>query len=229
MNQQDKQLITNLAQRLHQGNNQLQKDPEAEVIIKGEIESVPNAVYQLTQAVLLQEHALQNAQNQIQVLQQQVQALQMQAQQPKRGFFSNLFGGGQNQNYRNFQNQPNQMGYQNNFNQGAYQQPQMHYGGGSSFLRSAATTAVGVAGGMALFEGVSSLFSGGNEAVANATDMASGMAPDMMNQSQEFINDPQSLADGFGAGGDDFLNQGDLGGGFGDFGDGGDFGGGDWF
>lgn len=230
MNQEDKQLITDLAVRLRQGSTQLQKDPEAEVIIKGEIESAPNAVYQLTQAVLLQEHVLRNAQNQIQVLQQQVQSLQAQVMQPKRGgFFGNLFGG----NQRGYAQQPLNQGFQPNYQQGMYQQPQGNYGD-SSFLRSAATTALGVAGGMALFEGVSSLFSGGSEAVSGAQGMMQNGTSDLLNQNQ-FINDPQSLADGFGSGGNDFLNQGDFGGSdFGDFSDGfggfGDFGdGGDWF
>lgn len=228
MNQEDKQLILGLADRLNKGNTELQKDPEVEVLIKNEIERKPNAVYQLTQAVLLQEHTLKNAQSQIQMLQQQVQALQMQQNQPKRGFLGNLFGGNQQQRQ---QMPPQNMNYQQNMGyqqQGMYQQPQPNYGynGGSSFLRSAATTAVGVAGGMFLFEGVSSLFSGGSEAVT-------GAATDAMNQGGDFLTDPQALGDGFGDSSSGFMDQGmdqsDFGSGFGDFGDGGDFGGGDWF
>ncbi|MCF6768460.1 DUF2076 domain-containing protein [Thiotrichales bacterium 19S11-10] len=211
MANEDKQLINNLAQRLHQGNTQLQKDPEAEVMIKNEIERAPNAVYQLTQAVLLQEHALQNAQSQIQMLQQQINALQTQ-QQPRRGFLNNLFGGGMQQPAPRAMQQPNQ-GFQP-----GYQQNHGHYGG-SSFLRSAATTAVGVAGGMALFQGVNSLFSGGQEAVASSVDAMTGAATDMIGQAQDFASGPQALTGDMGAQSEDM---------FGGF-DGGDFGGGDWF
>ncbi|MCF6808614.1 DUF2076 domain-containing protein [Thiotrichales bacterium 19S9-12] len=218
MANEDKQLINSLAQRLHQGNTQLQKDPEAEVMIKNEIERAPNAVYQLTQAVLLQEHALQNAQSQIQMLQQQINALQTQ-QQPRRGFLNNLFGGGMQQPAPRAMQQPNQ-GFQPGYQQqGAYQQNHGHYGG-SSFLRSAATTAVGVAGGMALFQGVNSLFSGGQEAVASGVDAMTGARTDMTGQAQDFASDPQALT-----GDMDAQSEGMFGG----FGDGSDFGGGDWF
>lgn len=77
MNQNDQQLITQLAGRLQKA-QPVTKDPQAAELIIKEIAAQPDAVYLLTQSVLLQEAAIR----------------QLQQAQKKKGFFSSWFGGG---------------------------------------------------------------------------------------------------------------------------------------
>jgi len=155
------------------------KDSEAEALILASIKQIPDAPYQLVQAVVVQEQALNEAEARIAELQRQLAEAQARAAQPAPqpaagGMFSGLnpwgrsrvpqtpaapapgyappgFGGGQP----------------------GYPQPQPSpWGGapsaGGSFLRTAAGTAVGVAGGMMLAEGLSNMFGGGHAAAAAA-------------------------------------------------------------
>ena len=71
MNEQDKQLIINLGTRL-KSSHPVTKDKDAECIINNEISSQPDATYLLTQAVLLQEQAIQTLKQQIEQLQNQL-------------------------------------------------------------------------------------------------------------------------------------------------------------
>ncbi|OGT48112.1 MAG: hypothetical protein A3F17_00960 [Gammaproteobacteria bacterium RIFCSPHIGHO2_12_FULL_41_15] len=170
MNQNDRQLITNLSERLRQA-QPVQKDTEADHVIAQHIATQPDAVYLLTQAVLLQEQA-------IRTLQQQMHELQKHTK-PKQGFFSSLLGG------RNAE----------------YQQPTAtprNAFGNNSFLSSALTTAVGVAGGMFLFEGLSHLFSGSHAASDSMLSNA-GLGDPFQGQST-------LLDEGFGAG-DSFMDD----------------------
>jgi len=162
MTPQERDLLTNLVSRLRQSPPQ-QTDPEAEAMINDLVQDKPDTPYVLAQTVLIQDYALHQAQDRIADLQQQLQG------QPARktgGFLSSIFGGGE---------PPPQRQQQTYQQQPAYQQPQPAYqpspayaqpaagpwGGGSgqpSFLRSAATTAAGIAGGALLFQGIESLF-----------------------------------------------------------------------
>jgi hypothetical protein len=116
------------------------KDPEAEEFIRIRIGNRPDALYLMTQTVLIQNLALEQAQRQIQQLQQS-------GSQPASG------GSFLGQQPRASAPPPPQ-----------YAPPQSAYAPPSpseppSFLRGAAQTAAGVAAGALAFEGIRSLFS----------------------------------------------------------------------
>lgn len=137
-------------------------DREADAFIAELFQRYPEARYRITQMAFVQEAALAEAQNRIRrlewALQQAQQAgAQNQPQQAQgRGFFGNLFGGGQQR--------PQQPQYQPPPMQPQYApgmaQPGMFQRGGSGFLGSALTTAAGVAGGLVAGNALMDLFSG---------------------------------------------------------------------
>lgn len=199
MNQNDQQLITRLSDQIKK-TQPVTKDPKAAELIEKEIAAQPDALYLLTQKVLLQEAAIQQ-------MQQQVSELQAHS---KKGFFSSWFGRRQ-QPRPSYQSPP----------PGAQASP---FGQGS-FLGSALSTAAGVVGGMFLFEGIRHLFSGGSasasESMLNNPAMTDSLSDPLQGQDQ-------MLNDGFGSG-DSFMGDsgmGSDGGDFGSFDDG--FGDGGW-
>ena len=100
MTPQEQQMIDGLISRIR--NTQVQnKDADAEQHIRKGLASYPDALYVLTQTVLVQQYGLDQAQAQINELKQQVQTLQEQAAQQQKGsssgggsFLSHIFGGG---------------------------------------------------------------------------------------------------------------------------------------
>lgn len=158
MTPQEEAMLNDLIGRVEQ--TQLtEKDPEAEQLLLQRLGRNPNALYVLAQTVLVQKYALEQAQAQIAQLRQQSQ----QAIQPARtgSFLGNLLGHRESAPPP----PPPTPGY------GAppvqpwtpvpsYGAPAPPPGGGSSFLRTAATTAAGVAAGALAFEGVESLIHG---------------------------------------------------------------------
>src|SRR5215831_5542031 len=95
MTPEEQNLITGLFERLRQADTG-PKDPGAEQLIRAKTAEVPAAPYLLAQAVLVQEHALANAQARIADLERQVTAGAQDGQQG--GSFlsgvAHLFGGG---------------------------------------------------------------------------------------------------------------------------------------
>jgi hypothetical protein len=153
-----------------------EKDAEADQLIRQAASQQPDAVYILAQTVLMQDYALHQAQEQIQQLQQS-QSQSQSGQSSGGGFLGGLFGANRAMAPAS-QPQPNRPWGQPN-QQGAYVQgapaqayaPQSTYGapmmaamqpgyGQPSFLRSAATTAAGIAGGALLFQGIEGLMGG---------------------------------------------------------------------
>ena len=161
-------------------------DREADAFIGQQFQQYPDARYRITQTAVVQEAALAEASNTIQRLQweldqarQAMQQQQAQAPQQNRGFFGNLFGGGQQpqrppgafgggpqqgpwgqqggqqggQPYQ-YSSAPPQPQYPPNYQPGMFQR------GGSGFLGSALTTAAGVAGGMVVGNALMNAFSG---------------------------------------------------------------------
>ncbi|MCK3829405.1 MULTISPECIES: DUF2076 domain-containing protein [Pseudomonas fluorescens group] len=176
MNSEEQTLIDGLFSRLQQAEtDSAPRDAQAEARIKEHMTRQPAAGYYMTQSLLVQEHALQalDAQNKQQA--QQIQQLQDELQRAKSaqpapasggGFLSSIFGGSS----REPQPAPNNSGggwrepARPAFGQPApqqnYQQPQAPVAApaGSGFLGGAMKTAAGVAGGVLLAEGISSLF-----------------------------------------------------------------------
>jgi uncharacterized protein len=144
-----------------------EKDPEAEQLLNQRLARNPNALYVLAQTVLVQKYALEQAQAQLAQLRQQLQPTQ-----PARStsFLGGLFGHQDPAPPPPPPPPPPGYGappYAQPWNQApAYGPPPPQPGGGSSFLRTAATTAAGVAAGALAFQGVESLLHGfgGNQA-----------------------------------------------------------------
>ncbi len=154
------------------------KDPEAAQMIDQTIRSNPDAAYVLTQHALIADQALHQAQAQIEQLQTQVQQLQAQPQQQQSSFFGGA-GLGPRVTQPQAASSPWAQAAQPPPPQYPSQYPPQYppqsggfMGGGplggqqsglGSFLKSAGTTAAGVAGGAFLFEGLSNLFGGGHQ------------------------------------------------------------------
>jgi hypothetical protein len=172
MTPQEQKMLDDLMARVD-GTRLDEKDPEAAQRIEEWSRRNPDAAYILAQTVLVQNYALEQAKAQIQSLQQQAAqhpALQQQAK--PTSFLGNLFGHKDEprpqQPAAAYAQPQAQQGYAPVPQYGAPQQygsfsaPQSYppAGGGSSFLRSAATTAAGVAAGALAFEGIESLMHG---------------------------------------------------------------------
>jgi uncharacterized protein len=187
MTPQERDLITSLLQRLKQAGGQ-PKDPEADALIRQSMGSQPDMPYYLVQTVLIQDMALANAQNRIAELEKRVAQPQPPAQPTSflgslfgRGSSSSNApsapppaappsGGpwGRPAAQPQYQGQPQYPSQPQYAPQPGAPMPMaapmgagqsvFGGGGGSGFLRSAATTAAGVAGGALLFQGIESLF-----------------------------------------------------------------------
>lgn len=176
MNSEEQTLIDGLFSRLQQAEtDSASRDAQAEARIKEHMARQPAVGYYMTQSILVQEHALQSLDAQNKQQAQQIQQLQDELQRAKAtqpapasggGFLSSIFGGGS----REPQPAPSNSGggwrepARPSFNQPA---PQQNYQpaqapaaapAGSGFLGGAMKTAAGVAGGVLLAEGISSLF-----------------------------------------------------------------------
>lgn len=149
MTPDEQRMLTDLASKIAQ-TPAPPRDPEAEEFIRTHIGKRPDALYLMTQTVLIQNLALDQAKRQI-------QELQSRGGQTQSGGFLNQSGGG---------------GYaqaSGPSTPGNYGAPQPGYAqasstpqpgaGAPSFLRGAAQTAAGVAAGALAFEGIQSLFS----------------------------------------------------------------------
>ena len=178
MNSEEQTLIDGLFSRLQQAEtDSAPRDAQAEARIKEHMTRQPAAGYYMTQSLLVQEHALQalDAQNKQQA--QQIQQLQDELQRAKSaqpapassgGFLSSIFGGGGSRDPQPAQSapassgggwrEPARPGFSQPAPQQNYQQPAPAAPVGSGFLGGAMKTAAGVAGGVLLAEGISSLF-----------------------------------------------------------------------
>ncbi len=179
MNSEEQTLIDGLFSRLQQAEtDSAPRDAQAEARIKEHMTRQPAAGYYMTQSILVQEHALksldaQNKQQAQQIQQLQDELLRAKSAQPapasSGGFLSSIFGGG-SRDPQPVQSAPASSGggwrepARPSFGQPApqqnYQQPQQPAAApiGSGFLGGAMKTAAGVAGGVLLAEGISSLF-----------------------------------------------------------------------
>lgn len=165
MNPQERDLIESVFDRLGRLAGGA-KDREAETLINERMRAVPDSAYNLVEAVVVQEMAIKERDQRIHELEGQL-AQQQQQQQQGGGFGrpGGVFGRGSVPSTQPY-SQPQQYAPPPQ-----YAQPQPQYAqpspwggqpGGGGFLRGAAQTAVGVAGGVLLAEGISSMFAGGH-------------------------------------------------------------------
>ncbi|MGF1649353.1 MAG: DUF2076 domain-containing protein [Hyphomicrobiaceae bacterium] len=221
MNQDERALITGLFDRMRTMSG-IEKDRDAADLISREMRDNPDAGYLLTQSVLVQDHALAEADRRIKALEAEVAGLKQRGGStgvaggvsaggflggarsgtPGGGFGSvPTAGAGRNDRGVAAPATPSQ----------AAQPPQR-----GGFMGQAMSTAMGVAGGMLLASGISSLFSSSasaTEPVSQPTDTAAADQASAANQ-QPAAEDPALQDAAYDDGADDSW-----------FGDGGDWGG----
>jgi len=235
MTPEERQLLSALAQRVKNVPPQ-QKDPEAEQFIRQLVMERPDTPYVLAQTVIMQDFALRNAQSQIEELQRQLsEAAPPPAQERPGSFLGGLFGRSPSPQPTtsssgsvprvNPWGQPDAPppGYGSGPGYGYGQPPQgpvMQPSQTGNFLRGAASTAAGVAGGALLFQGINSLFSGHQGFGSSAL---SGISPQDSLSEKTIVNNYYDERPG---GRDDAGAQRADFGGDADFGDDADFGGG---
>lgn len=189
MNPDERQMISGLFDRMRQ-QGPVEKDRDAEALIRDYVRQMPDAPYMMVQTVLVQEMTLQHAQQQIEDLEDRVRSLEAQArpQQSSGGsFLGGLFGGGSKPASVPPTSAPRQSG---GFNSGAaparpgspwgqQAQPQggmpmqgggmqggmqggmpMQQAAGGGFMKTAMATAAGVAGGMLAANAISNMMKG---------------------------------------------------------------------
>jgi uncharacterized protein len=254
MTPQEKELLTTLLDRLKNAPTQA-KDPEADALIRQAIAERPDLPYYLVQTVLIQDLSLHQAQQRLADLEKQLADAQQAAKPSVGSFLGGLFGqrppapvgsapppAGPWTRSPQVAAAPPTQPYaqpQPGYAQPGYGQPMGGpggmmggaggmmggMGGGGGFLRSAAATAAGVAGGALLFQGISSLF--GNHYAGGL--MGGGMTPGL---GESVVNNYYG-SDAGGAGGGDWSSDPGGAGGGGDYSSagmdpGGAGGGGDW-
>lgn len=236
MTPQERELIESVFSRLAQVAGAA-KDPEAVALIAERMRALPDAPYGLVQAVVFQEMALKQAQTRVAELEQRL------AQGGSAAASGGGFLGGGNpwaagsapRGPSEIPSVPMQPQYAS---QPQYQaappppqapSPWAQPSPAGGFLRSAATTAAGVAGGMLLAEGVAGLFGGHHGGFGGVGPWGAGGAP-MPSENVEnvvvnnYYGDNGQPADGSGdaaAAGDDYAAD------YSDSSGGGDFFGGD--
>lgn len=184
MTPQETQLVEDLFERLAKLET-LPRDPGAERLIAQGAQRAPHALYALVQTALLQDEALRRANAHIEELQAQADAPQAQSDERQTSFLDSVrqaFGASSQQQQHgsvpsvragavpqgNYQSQAPQPDYgvpPGQAPQPGYA-PQMPppgygaspFGGGGSFLGTAASSAAGVIGGALLLDGIRSMF-----------------------------------------------------------------------
>ena len=175
MTAQEQQMLQGLTERISK-NPLAEKDDEAEQYLQQTLGRNPDALYMLSQTVLVQQYALDQAQKQLADARSQLEAARQAPPPPKHSgsFLGNLLGMNDEpkappppQQYApvpNYPQQPPQYAQpQYSPQYGAPQYAQPGYAAppqSGGFLRSAMQTATGVAAGALAFEGIESLMHG---------------------------------------------------------------------
>ncbi|OCT34537.1 DUF2076 domain-containing protein [Pseudomonas putida] len=177
MNTEEQTLIDGLFGRIKQAENPQQpRDAQAQARIEEHLRQQPAAPYYMAQAILVQEAAIKKLDEQNKQLEAELRQARAQAQQeaPKAsgGFLSSIFGSSaripEPQRPVAAPSASGSGGWREPASQAYAPQPQAQAqgfaapparGGASSFLGGAMQTAAGVAGGVLLAQGISSLFS----------------------------------------------------------------------
>jgi hypothetical protein len=173
MTPQERQLISDLFDRMR-GYGRPDKDRDAEALINQAVRANPDAAYMLVQSVLVQEQALQAANNRVLELEDQLRAMDDDQPRGSRsgGFLGGYWGDRRGEEARSSsvpqvgaRATPSAYDSRSPWSRGdpepqpqSQQPPPQAAGGG--FLRSALTTAAGVAGGMMLADSIRNMLGG---------------------------------------------------------------------
>lgn len=218
MNNEERDMIAGLFDRLRE-TGLAEKDRDAERLIAQYVRQMPDAPYMLVQTVLIQEHALGEAEARIRDLEQRLAGQGPQAAAGSGSFLGGIRGGsrgapsaGASVPSAGARRAPEpEPGYGRSPWGGAAQppmpqapqmppMPQQSSGGGfGGFMRGALTTAAGVAGGMMIGDalkgmmgGSSNPFGGGHSSTSGSPLGGPGDKPHYQDASH---NDPGQLAD----------------------------------
>jgi len=165
MNEQDRQAIDGLFARLAEAEKQAgPRDAAADAFINQRIGDQPGAPYMMAQTIVVQNHALEQAQQRINELEQQLAEDEAPAQ---GGMLGGLLGGG-----RSRQRGSVPVAGQRSAAPSPMAATPAQSGGGG-FLAGAGQTAMGVAGGMLLGSAIGGMFGGSDAAQAAPADAAS--------------------------------------------------------
>lgn len=174
MTPEERQLISDLFDRMR-SYGAPEKDREAEDLINRSVRTNPDAPYLLVQSVLVQEQALQQADERIRDLEARVRDLEGGTPQRSSGSF---LGGASpwGRSERSAGSSVPTIG--SRAAPPAYEtqrpwsqqpaQPPMQQSSGGGFMRNALSAAAGVAGGMLLADGIRSMMGGGSQAHASS-------------------------------------------------------------
>lgn len=151
LNNDDRQAIEGLFSRLREAERRsAPRDPEAEALIREEIARQPGAPYYMAQTVLVQERALE-------IAEQRIRDLEAELERRGRGdVFGGLFGGG-----RPAERRPEQSA-----ERGPWDSDERHDNRSGGFLAGAAQTALGVTGGILIGHAIASMFGAGGATAA---------------------------------------------------------------
>ncbi len=194
MTPEERQLLSGLFDRIQGASNQ-PRDRDAESFISDAVRSKPYAPYLMAQTVIVQDQALQAANERLQQLEAQLRDQQGAGQPQETSFLGNLgkslFGAGQSQPQQRatmpatggYGGAPMAPGAQS-FNQQPQGGPWGNQGAGyasgaaqpqgGGFLKGALGAAAGVAGGVLLADSIRGLFGGGNNAFGIASGFGGG-------------------------------------------------------
>lgn len=202
MDAHERQLITDLFDRIRD-QGPVEKDAGAAALISQSVRQMPDAPYMLVQSVIVQDMALQQADERIRELEARIESLQQQEQtRPAAGggsFLGGLFGSGGRATDARVSSRTGSVPAAGQPRPAAASTPwgstpphaPARTGGGGGFLQSAMATAAGVAGGMLLADGIRSMMGGSTSSSGSqtaASDAASHALPsDYQDPSQ---NDP---------------------------------------
>jgi hypothetical protein len=211
MNSEEQTLIDGLFSRLQQAETEAApRDAQAEARIKEHLTRQPAAGYFMTQAILVQEAALKSLDEQNKQLTQQAQQLQAELQAAKAqsaapapsggGFLSSIFGGSPRPAPTQSAAPASTGGWREPAPQQNFGAPPPNYAqqaapaAGSSFLGGALKTAAGVAGGVMLAQGISSLFHH-NQQPEEIVEVIKEEPAQVADQSNNGWGDDQRVAD----------------------------------
>ncbi len=182
MEQQEKQMISDLFNKLKQAEDQSgPRDVNAEQFIREAVTTQPSAPYYMAQAIMVQEHALKNLNQRLQELEQEL------TKRPASGggFLGGLFGAG------NAGNNVPSRAPATAANAGPFQNARQ-----GSFLGNAMQTAVGVAGGMLLANALTGLFADDTAEAAPAAESEPAPAESEPAPEEEAFRTTEDFGDG---------------------------------
>jgi uncharacterized protein len=205
MNAEERQLITSFFERMR-NHGAPEKDREAEALINQLLRANPDAPYMLVQTVLVQEQTLEAANNRVLELEEQLRSME-EGDRPRSassgGFLGSFWGARRDEQPRSSVPQVGSRATPSAYDSrgdgrspwsqsAPPQQPQPApaASSGGGFMRSALTTAAGVAGGMLVADSIRNMLGGGAHASPHHDAGAGGARAEDAKYVDDKDNDP---------------------------------------